>query len=157
LVGSPPQRVSATGGNYLQPQIADVTVTSVLFETGARAHIFVSWLHPFKEQRLVVIGSKKMASFDDVAKELIVYDQHVDFQGGEPIPVRGPGERVAYAQDEPLKVECSAFLEAVASRKPPKTDGRAGLDVLEVLEAAQRSLAADGVPVSLPLPYGRGR
>ena len=64
-------------------------MTHLLFDNGVRAHIHVSWLHPFKEQRLVVIGSRKMASFDDVAKRLVLYDQRVDLREGEPIPVKG--------------------------------------------------------------------
>ena len=89
LVGDIPFQVIACGGSYIQPNIADVTITNLLFDNGVRAHIHVSWLHPFKEQRLVVIGSKKMASFDDVAKRLVLYDQHVDIKQGEPIPVKG--------------------------------------------------------------------
>src|SRR5690606_17150951 len=65
LVGQLPFQVTATGGSYVTPNIADVTVTDLLFDNGVRGHIFVSWLHPFKEQRLVVVGDKKMASFDD--------------------------------------------------------------------------------------------
>ncbi len=76
------------------PNIADVTVTHLLFDNGVRAHIHVSWLHPFKEQRLVVVGSRKMASFDDMAKQLVLYDQRVDLREGEPIPVKGNGEEV---------------------------------------------------------------
>jgi len=151
LAAKTPVQVTAAGGNYLQPHIADVTVTNLLFGDGSRAHIFVSWLNPFKEQRLVVVGSKKMASFDDVGKQLVLYDQHVDISQGEPIPVRGPGENVDYPSDEPLLLECSAFLEAIASRRQPVTDGPSGLRVLEVLRGAQRSLETQGMPVSLPL------
>jgi predicted dehydrogenase len=151
LMGSLPFQVIACGGNYVQPNIADVTVTNLLFDNGVRAHIFVSWLHPFKEQRLVVIGSAKMASFDDVAKKLILYDQHVDVRNGEPIPVKGDGQEVAFAADEPLRLECQAFLSAIASRQPPLTDGESGLRVLRVLQAAQRSLVTNGEPVSLPI------
>ncbi len=151
LVGALPFQVTACGGNYVQPNIADVTVTNLLFDNGVRAHIFVSWLHPFKEQRLVVIGSAKMASFDDVAKKLVVYDQHVDIQDGQPVPVKGDGQEVAFAGDEPLRLECQAFLSAIATREPPLTDGESGLRVLKVLQAAQRSLITDGQPVILPL------
>ena len=84
LTGSLPFQVIACGGNYVQPNIADVTVTNLLFDNGVRSHIYVSWLHPFKEQRLVVIGDKKMASFDDVNKKLVLYDQRVDVDKGEP-------------------------------------------------------------------------
>ena len=154
LLGTLPFQVVACGGNYVQPNIADVTVTNLLFDNGVRAHIHVSWLHPFKEQRLVVIGSQKMASFDDVAKKLVLYDQHVDVRNGEPVPVKGDGQEVDFAADEPLRLECQAFLEAMDSRQPPLTDGLSGLRVLRVLQAAQRSLVMNGEPVSLPMELG---
>ena len=151
LMGAMPFQVVACGGSYLQPNIADVTVTHLLFDNGVRAHIHVSWLHPFKEQRLVVIGSRKMASFDDVAKRLVLYDQRVDLREGEPIPVKGNGEEVPFSSDEPLRLECQAFLSAIETRRPPLTDGSSGLRVLKVLQAAQRSLVMNGEPVTLPV------
>lgn len=144
-----PFQVIACGGSYLQPNIADVTVTNLLFDNGVRAHIHVSWLHPFKEQRLVVVGSKKMASFDDVAKQLILYDQRVELQAGQPVPIKGRGEEVAFESSEPLRLECQAFLDAISSRQAPLTDGNSGLRVLSVLQAAQRSLVMNGEPVAL--------
>ena len=147
LVGSLPFQVIACGGSYIQPNIADVTVTHLLFDNGVRAHIHVSWLHPFKEQRLVVIGSEKMASFDDVSKRLVLYDQRVDVERGEPIPIRGEGEELEFSSEEPLRLECQAFLRSMETRKPPLTDGQSGLRVLTVLEAAQRSLILNGEPV----------
>ncbi len=149
LLGALPLQVASSGGSYLQPNVADVTVTSLLFDGGVRAHIHVSWLHPFKEQRLVVIGSRKMASFDDVAKELVLYDQRVEVREGEPVPIRGVGEPVEFDRTEPLRLECEAFLRAVAMREPPLTDGESGLRVLRVLQAAQRSLVTGGEPMPL--------
>jgi predicted dehydrogenase len=151
LMRSMPFQVIACGGSYVQPNIADVTVTNLLFDNGVRAHIYVSWLHPFKEQRLVVIGSRKMASFDDVAKRLVLYDQRVDLHEGEPTPVKGNGEEIPFSSDEPLRLECQAFLSAVETRRPPLTDGASGLRVLRVLQAAQRSLVMNGQPVALPM------
>lgn len=145
-----PFQVAAHGGSYVQPNIADVTVTQLLFDNGVRAHIHVSWLHPFKEQRLVVVGSRKMASFDDVAKRLVLYDQRVELKEGEPIPIQGHGEEVPFACEEPLRRECQAFLEALHTRRPPLTDGPSGLRVLTVLQAAQRSLIMNGEPVQVP-------
>jgi predicted dehydrogenase len=149
LMGRMPFQVTACGGSYLQPNIADVTVTNLLFDNGVRAHIHVSWLHPFKEQRLVVIGSRKMASFDDVAKKLVLYDQRVDIKEGQPVPVKGTGEEVPFPADEPLRLECLAFLNAIRTRTPPLTDGLSGLHVLQVLGAAQRSLILNGEPVTI--------
>src|SRR5438046_1903197 len=139
-MGRMPFQVAAYGGTYVQPNIADVTVTHLLFDNGVRAHIYVSWLHPFKEQRLVVVGSKKMASFDDVAKQLVLYDQRVDWKEGQPIPVKGEGMKVQYPADEPLKQECLHFINCIETRQTPRTDGVNGLRVLQILHAAQQSL-----------------
>jgi predicted dehydrogenase len=151
LVGDLPFQVSASGGNYIQANIADITVTQLAFDNGVSAHIFISWLNPFKEQRLVVVGSQKMAVFDDVNKQLMLYNQRVDLEAGEPIPIKGEGIPIAYASDEPLRLECQAFLDAIATRKAPLTDGPSGLRVLRVLQAAQRSLMTHGQPVMLPM------
>jgi len=151
LMGSMPFQIAAHGGSYVQPNIADVTTTHLLFDNGVRGHIYVSWLHPFKEQRLVVVGSKKMASFDDVTKRLVLYDQRVEIQEGQPVPIKGNGDEVAFGEEEPLRSECAAFLEAIRTRRPPLTDGRSGLRVLQVLQAAQRSLIMNGEPMTLPI------
>ena len=145
--GRLPLQVSAGGGAWLRPEIADVTVTQLRFRSGVSAHIFVSWLNPFKEQKLVVVGSKRMASFDDVKKRLILYDQRVELVDGEPISVRNEGEVLGYDDEEPLAIECRAFLEAMRTRKPPLTDASSALDVLSVLDAAERSLQQNGQPV----------
>jgi predicted dehydrogenase len=155
LTESMPFQVAAHGGSYVQPNIADVTITHLLFDNGVRAHIYVSWLHPFKEQRLVVVGSKKMASFDDVTKQLVLYDQRVEVQEGQPIPIKGNGDEVAFGEEEPLRLECEAFLEAIQTRRPSVTDGRSGLRVLQVLQAAQRSLIMNGEPMTLPIEHCR--
>lgn len=155
LLGDIPYEVIATGGSYLQPNIADTTITQMLFNNGVRAHIFVSWLHPFKEQRFVVIGEKNIISFDDVDKKLILHHQHVDFDIERmPIPVRGEGEEISFAVDEPLRLECEAFINAINTRWPPLTDGDSALNVLNVLQAAQRSLVTNGQPVTLGLREG---
>jgi len=151
LVGSLPFQVVATGGSYVQPNIADVTVTNLLFDNGVRAHVFVSWLHPFKEQRLVVVGSRKMASFDDVSKKLVVYDERVDWTTAGPTPVSHPGTEIPFSPEEPLRSECQAFLAAVSSRGRPLTDGRSAVSVLRVLQAAQRSLMTNGQAVEVPM------
>jgi predicted dehydrogenase len=151
LMKAMPLQVAAHGGSYVQPDIEDVTVTHLLFDNGVRSHIYVSWLHPFKEQRLVVVGSKKMASFDDVSKRLVLYDQRVEVKDDQPTPIKGAGESIAFSEEEPLLVECRAFLEAIATRRPPVTDGQSGLRVLRVLNAAQQSLATSGAPVTLPI------
>ena len=151
LVGAMPIEVAATGGAYLQPNIADVTVTNLLFDKGIRGHIFVSWLHPFMEQKLVVVGSRRMAVFDDVAKtgKLVLHDQGIDWVEGRPMPRKGEGEVVPLPDAEPLRAEAAHFLESIATGTQPITDGRSGLQVLSVLQAAQRSLSLSGKPVQL--------
>jgi predicted dehydrogenase len=151
LVGEWPERIAATGGAYLQPAIADVTVTNIEFPTGVRAHIFVSWLHPYKEQRLVVVGSKRMAVFDDVRKDakLVVYDQGVEFVDGEPVARKNEGVTEPLEAGEPLRRQCVEFIECINTRRRPLTDGESGLRVLRVLDAAERSLAERGKPITL--------
>jgi predicted dehydrogenase len=151
LVGSEPIKVAATGGAYLQPEIADVTITNLEFQGGVRAHIFVSWLHPYKEQRLVVIGSKRMAVFDDVRTEgkLMVYDQGVDFVNGQPIARKNEGVAELIDRYEPLRSQSLKFVECITSRVTPLTDGYSGLRVLKVLDAAERSLRISGMPVEM--------
>lgn len=149
LLGQMPIEVTAVGGTYLQPNIADVTVSNLLFERGARAHIFVSWLHPYKEQRLVVIGSKKMVVFEDsrAADKLVLYDKEIAWKGSQ-IEVSQPkGVPVPYEAGEPLRAECSHFLQCVETRRRPITPAADGVKVLEVLEACQRSLSLNGQPV----------
>ena len=151
LVGAEPTIASASGGTYLQSGITDVTVTNLEFEQQVRAHIFVSWLHPYKEQKLVVIGDKKMAVFDDTVREgkLKLYDKGIEWQAGLPVP-RQTSETTLYIEEsEPLKLECKHFLSCIQERKQPLTDGESGLKVLKVLEASQISLEKGGVPVSL--------
>jgi predicted dehydrogenase len=146
-----PIQVAATGGTYLQPNIADVTVSTMLFDRGVRAHLFVSWLHPYKEQKLVVVGEHRMAVFDDVRKteKLQIYDKKIDLVNGQFVVEKPAGTAVDFPKDEPLLLECRHFIECLESRRTPKTDGRDGWRVLKVLEASQRSLTMNGEPVQL--------
>jgi UDP-2-acetamido-3-amino-2,3-dideoxy-glucuronate N-acetyltransferase len=160
LLNEKPERISCTGGTYLSPGVSDVTVSNFSFPSGVQAHIFVSWLHPVKEQRLVVVGSEKMAVFDDGAtNKLVVYPHKVEWKDRVPTAVKADAEPVALDNGEPLKAECQAFLDSIASRKPAVTDGNEGLLVLKVLDACQRSLESKGENVSLDsgvapgLPY----
>ena len=151
LTGQLPVQVSATGGAYLQPNIADVTVSDLLFDHGTRAHIFVSWLHPYKEQRLVVIGSKKMVVFEETrpTAKLLLYDNRVarsgnGFEANPSQPVE-----LSYEGSEPLRLECQHFADCIRSRQQPRTPPEDGLRVLQVLQACQRSLQLNGELVQL--------
>jgi UDP-2-acetamido-3-amino-2,3-dideoxy-glucuronate N-acetyltransferase len=149
LVGSEPTTVSACGGSYLQSGIVDVTVTNLLFRDGVRAHIFVSWLHPYKEQKLVVIGDRKMAVFDDAAREgkLKIYDKGIEWRAGLPVPRQTAETTLFFDETEPLRLECEHFLTCIRDRKRPLTDGESALRVLKVLQAGQMSLEQGGAPV----------
>lgn len=152
LAGEEPESVMATGGNYLHKKIADVTTTHMDFPSGLKAHIFVSWLHPFKEQKLVVVGDKKMAVFDDTkpwADKLHLYPHSINWQNNVPVPTKGDAERLEIPQDEPLALECRHFLDCMAAGRQPVTDGQEGLRVLKVLNAAQNSLDNGYLPQAI--------
>jgi UDP-2-acetamido-3-amino-2,3-dideoxy-glucuronate N-acetyltransferase len=152
LIGQSPIEVSATGGSYLTKGLADVTVSNMRFFDETRAHVFVSWLHPFKEQRLVVVGDKKMAIFNDVAtfgEKLLLYPQTVEFEGKIPVLKKEDFEPVEYSDAEPLREECRHFLDCVTNRNKPLTDAQSGIEVLKVLHACQSSIDQNGVPIAL--------
>jgi UDP-2-acetamido-3-amino-2,3-dideoxy-glucuronate N-acetyltransferase len=147
LAGSMPGKVLAVGASYLQPRIADTTVTHLFFEGSLQAHIYVSWLHPFKDQRLVVVGSDAMAVFDDVkpGDKLVIHRGKVDVEEGKPIVVtQSPAVPVDCGSGEPLRAEMEHFIACVGERKRPRTDGAVGLRVLAVLQACQRSMGRGG-------------
>lgn len=154
LLGETPSTVAAQGASYLNHPISDVTLTILGFSSGVKANIFVSWLHPFKEQKLVIVGSQKMAVFDDTQTEdkLVIYPHRIEWVDRRPVARRAEGEVVQLSKDEPLRLECSHFLECVRDRKQPETDGASGLRVLKVLHAASQSVRDHGHPVSFLAP-----
>jgi UDP-2-acetamido-3-amino-2,3-dideoxy-glucuronate N-acetyltransferase len=147
-----PEKVRCTGGVYLHQGVADTTLTALAFEGGVRAHIFVSWLNPFKEQKLTVVGSSGMAVFDDTkpwGEKLVLFRDYLTWADGQvPTPNKNQGELVALPESEPLRNECQHFVDCCAKRTAPRTDGLEGLRVLSVLQAAQQSLEKEGDPVS---------
>lgn len=147
LAGEEPDWVLCTGGNYLHRKIADVTNTHMVFPSGIQAHIFVSWLHPFKEQKLVVVGDRRMAVFDDTqpwSDKLLVYSHEIKWQNNMPVPSKAEPERFDIPQAEPLLKECEHFSHCIMNVKQPLTDGDEALRVLKVLNASQRSLDQHG-------------
>jgi len=144
LVGELPEVVQAQGGNYLHQQIADVTVSLLSFRSGVKAHIFVSWLHPFKEQKLIVVGDRKMAVFNDVEPKdkLLLYPHSIDWKNQIPVANKAEAQPVEFTPGEPLRAECLHFLECLATRTRPRTDGEEGLRVLTVLQQCQEALEA---------------
>ncbi len=143
LIGEEPVRVSASGGAYLSDGIYDTTLTTLEFRNGVKGHIFVSWLHPYKEQKLIVVGSRAMAVFDDVSKEkLFLYPHTIQWKEGRiPVAQKVDYKVVPIDSGEPLKEELRHFAECVLTRTVPRTDGREGLRVLKILEMAEKSLS----------------
>jgi UDP-2-acetamido-3-amino-2,3-dideoxy-glucuronate N-acetyltransferase len=141
LIGEEPLSVNSFGGDYLNSGINDVTMTTLEFRNGVKGHIFVSWLHPYKEQKLIVVGSKAMAVFDDVSKEkLFLYPHKIEWQNGKiPIAQKADHKIIPFDAGEPLKLELQHFIECVEKRTHPKTSGEEGLKVLKVLEAAEKA------------------
>ena len=145
LLREMPDTIRAQGGNYLHQRIADVTVSLLSFPSGVKAHIFVSWLHPFKEQKLIVVGDRKMAVFDDIEKKdkLLLYPHSIDWKNQVPITSKADAQPVSLEGAEPLQAECLHFLDCVRTRHHPRTDGEEGLRVLTVLQRCQESLEAE--------------
>ncbi len=143
LVGEEPERVHAEGGNFLHKSIADVTTTHLAFASGVQAHVFVSWLHPFKEQKLVVVGDRGMAVFNDGEdwdRKLLIYPHRIEWRDGLPLPRKVEAEPVPIEASEPLLLECAHFIASVKNGTAPRTDGREGMRVLKILDAASHSL-----------------
>ncbi|MFA6129460.1 MAG: Gfo/Idh/MocA family oxidoreductase [Candidatus Omnitrophota bacterium] len=142
LLAEEPVRVHAFGADYVNKGINDVTLTELEFSDGVKGHVFVSWLHPFKEQKLVVVGSKGMAVFDDVSKEkLLFYPHTIEWKEGNiPVAQKAHYQVIPVEAGEPLKFELQHFVECVASRAKPRTDGEEGLRVLKILESAEKNL-----------------
>lgn len=152
LTGEEPERVTAIGASYLHNVIADVTTSHLVFPSGAQAHIFVSWLHPYKEQKLVVVGERGMLVFNDGEawqSKLVLYRHTIDWQQGIPTPIKSQAEEIPLDEMEPLSLELEHFVEAVRNRTQVRTDAAEGLRVLRVLAASSTSMASGGLPVVL--------
>jgi predicted dehydrogenase len=157
MLGQNPTDVSARGQCYLQRGIEDVVFVSLNFDNRAMAHIHVSWLDPHKIRKMTIVGSRKMAVFDDLeaSEKLRIYDKgaqvNTDYDSfAEFIGLRFGDILMPYIKvTEPLRLECLHFLECVRTRRQPLSDGNDGLRVVKVLDAAQRSLRKNGEPVKI--------
>ncbi|MBG53930.1 MAG: Gfo/Idh/MocA family oxidoreductase [Parvibaculaceae bacterium] len=146
LVGEEPDVVTSTFAPMLHEKISDSVQVQLKFPSGVRGHIFASWLHPFKEQKLVVIGSEGMAVFDDRAgwnEKLTRYRHTINWGGAVPTPKAADAEPVPLPEAEPLKLECQHFIDCVATNSRPRTDGAEALRVLNVLLAADPDAAKE--------------
>jgi predicted dehydrogenase len=138
FVGEISECIESKGAKFLQKNVYDYTMTQLTYPNNIHAHIFVSWLHPFKEHRMVVIGSRGMISFEDSSpeKEIKFYNKHIEFEQGIPIKVENPTEIIPYEQKQPLTEELKYFVENL-DKKIEISDGRSGYEVVKVLEKAQ--------------------
>jgi UDP-2-acetamido-3-amino-2,3-dideoxy-glucuronate N-acetyltransferase len=159
LVGETPERVQAVGHCYLHKSIVDITSTHLYFPSGVNAELFVSWLHPYKEQKLVVIGDRGMAVFDDGepwSSKLVLYRHHIGWRNGAPDPAKAEAQPIAIERAEPLRLECEHFLDCIRKRLRPRTNVDEGLRVLSVLDAAERAMTsrrAVALGSHVPEPY----
>lgn len=151
LLGSKPKVVSATGKGYLQPQVEDVAFVSLEYPNNVMAHIHVSWLDPKKIRQITVVGSKKMATWDDLASTgpVEIFSKRIEREVyykdyGEFHLLAKDGEVVipAVKAEEPLKRQAEHFMNSILHRTAPIADGKNGLDVVETLEAIQLLLEA---------------
>jgi predicted dehydrogenase len=160
LLNKEPTDVSARGQCYLQRGIEDVVFMTLNFGNKSMAHVHVSWLDPHKVRKIIIVGSKKMAVFDDIegTEKLRIYDkgaaQGADYNTfAEYVTLRFGDITIPYVKvGEPLRLECQHFLDCVNTRRTPKSDGYDGLRVIKVLDAAQRSLRENGAPIAVASP-----
>jgi UDP-2-acetamido-3-amino-2,3-dideoxy-glucuronate N-acetyltransferase len=152
FIGANPVEVVSRGGAFLQPTIHDTTMTTLTYPDNVVGHIFVSWLHPFKEHRMVIIGSKGMISFEDSSqeKDILFYEKGIDWVQGEPIKRDGPTEVIEYAKGFPLTNEIQYFLDHLDGSRLEIADGQNAFDVLEVLEKATASLMGSAPTQAAP-------
>jgi predicted dehydrogenase len=156
LLGAEPSSVTARGQSYLQPGVEDVVFVSLRFAGGQMAHVHLSWLDPRKERRLTLVCSRKMVELDDVAAEkLRVYDRGYEpsrefTHWGEYLTIRDGDVHMPHvAMEEPLALEARHFLDCCRGLAQPRTGADGAIRVIRTLAAAERSLRADGAPISL--------
>lgn len=145
LTGSSPTSVYAKGSAFIQKDIPDSTLTFLEYEKAVRAHIFVSWLHPFKEHRLIVIGSEAMISFEDSLdkKPLKLYSKKYDLISGLPEKFDGPVKHISYKNQMPLLEELKYFVKHIGSNQMNISSGQQGVNVVKVLEKAGKYLLSN--------------
>jgi len=145
LIGSPASKIEAKGAKFFRNEIYDTTLTQLEYPGNVHAHIYVSWLHPFKQQLLVAVGSKGMLSFDDSTKDKSIhfYDKRIDFEKGIPVKIENPDEIIPYEKKMPLEEELNYFVEHLDSSIEINS-GEAGYEVVKVLETVQKLIENNG-------------
>ncbi|MDX6573328.1 MAG: hypothetical protein QOC86_2484, partial [Gaiellales bacterium] len=158
LVGERPVEAQARGECYVRPGVEDVVFGYLKFPSGVIAHLHLSWLDPHKMRKLTVVGSQKMVVFDDMEtdRKVTIYDKSASRSPstdsyGEYVSVRfGDISIPRIPNDEPLRLECQEFVDAIGEGREPRCNGREGLAVVEVLESMQTSLDEGGRVVTVP-------
>ena len=143
IVGSEPTKIRAVGKDYITNGKPDITINHLEFKDNIRAHIMVSWLHPYKDQRLVVIGDKRMAVFNDQnlpEEKLAIYNHSIDWRDGVPPANKSEYLFLKYKSNEPLTNECLHFIKSIKNNTLRLIDGNEGLRVLKVLNEAKKNL-----------------
>jgi UDP-2-acetamido-3-amino-2,3-dideoxy-glucuronate N-acetyltransferase len=143
LAGRMPERVNCHGEAWLNAEVADLTLSHLDFGSSLQAHIFVSWLNPYKDHRLVVMGEGGMIVFNDTLAgddKLLHYPHSVGWDGDLPVLDKAEARPVPYGDEEPLRSECAHFLDSVTNKTQPRSDAAEGARVLSVLEMCQQSL-----------------
>ena len=137
-----PTEITSAGVDILQEGIHDTSITSFKYKGNRMGHIFVSWLHPFKEHRFIIIGSKGMIHFEDTGKNkpLIFYDKTVDLNGKIPKSISGASYQIKYEDKQPLTEELKYFLSKIENGSIEIADGNSAVEVMKVLERATNSL-----------------
>ena len=145
LTNSFPNRINSNGIDFLQNGVNDTTITTLEYPNRLMGHIYVSWLHPFKEHRFVVIGTKGMIRFEDSAegKPLTFYDKSIEWEKGKPIPKHGNTKIIEYESDLALTRELQYFINNLNKNNLKKCNGESALDVIKILENATLSLNSD--------------
>jgi UDP-2-acetamido-3-amino-2,3-dideoxy-glucuronate N-acetyltransferase len=154
LLNEMPSHAASHGATYFHQGVTDVTISTLDFPSGVKAHIFVSWLHPYKEQKLIVVGDKQMACFDDTVSDgkLKLFSHNIQWIERVPVVQKAQAESVVIADIEPLRAECQHFISCIEQHTAPRTDGANGVRVLRVLQACQQSLEEAGAVVPLANP-----
>ena len=137
-----PTSIHASGSAFLQEGIHDSTLTQLKYPSGVEGHIFVSWLHPFKEHRLVVIGTEAMITFEDSSegKPLKLYAKKIDMEKDIPEKIDGPVTLIDYEQKMALTEELQYFVSHLDGKKPNIANGQHALEVTKILIIANKQL-----------------
>tara|TARA_B100001142_G_scaffold330318_1_gene398067 strand:+ start:5604 stop:6563 length:960 start_codon:yes stop_codon:yes gene_type:complete len=145
IINKNPKKILSDGISHLQSGIHDSTITLIKYPNKIMGHIFVSWLHPFKEHRFVVVGNKGMISFEDSKdkKPLLFYDKSIEWKGDIPIPKDGKTTEIKYDQTKPLDNQVDYFLNHLYKNKITKSDAKSGLKVMEILHKSTYQLNKD--------------